>query len=81
MLNKRQTMSRYDNDKIYATYTWTDETSSFDPEGRWSGGSDAYWRDYRARVPRKMLERAEATHDFETVKVWIDNNSEKPIWR
>lgn len=74
-------MSRYDNDRLYATHTWTDETSRFDPKARWCGGSDAYWRDYSARVPRKMLERGRAAADLSAVKDWIERNETKDIWR
>lgn len=72
--------TRYDNDRIYATHTWRDETSSFDPKGQWSGG-DSYWRYYSARVPRRMLEKAEAASDFSTIIEWIEKNEDKEIWR
>lgn len=70
-------MSRYDNDRIYADYGFTDETSQFDPLGQWQGGSECYLRDYRVRVPRRMLDRG----DRDEITTWIENNNDKPIWR
>jgi hypothetical protein len=66
-------VSRYDNDRVYATYEFDDETSQFDPMGRWQGGTECYERTYRCRVPRKLLERAERTGDFNKLNEWIDD--------
>lgn len=39
------------NDDLFFTHSFVDETSEFDPKGRWSGGSDCYLRNYHCRVP------------------------------
>lgn len=75
-------MSRYDNDKIYADYGFEDETSSSDPRGTWMGGCEYYSRVYVCRVPRKMLERAEKTGDYNELRGWIDSKADDPrVWR
>lgn len=71
---------RYLNDKLYADYEWEDETSQFDPKGRWVGGSEYYSRTYRCRVPKGLLKLCEATGDHEILSDWIYRNQEKPIW-
>ena len=38
----------------YWLHKWTDETSSFDPHGRWSGGLDCYERDYSMWIPDRI---------------------------
>lgn len=35
----------------YWLYEWEDETSQFDPAGRWAPGSECYFRTYRMWVP------------------------------
>jgi len=33
---------------------WWDETSMYDPEGVWQGGSECYMRFYRAWIPNSI---------------------------
>lgn len=68
------------NDKRYADYEFSDETSQFDPLGRWMPGGEYYQRDYRCRVPRRMLEAAEKSGDFSKVDDWIATHTENEIW-
>lgn len=35
-------------------YKWTDETSMFDPKGRWQGGSECYMRNYEEWIPNRI---------------------------
>jgi hypothetical protein len=71
-------MSKYDNDRLYADYEYDDETSQFDPQGRWVSGSEYYARTYHARVPRKMLERCTTSGDYREISDWLDKHSHKP---
>lgn len=71
-------MSRYNNNKIYADYEFDDETSAFDPNGRWVGGSEYYAITFYVRVPRKMLERAKASGDFSKLDDWLFRNQDNP---
>lgn len=41
----------WDNDLFFFTYEYSDETSQFDPKGRWVYGAEYYERTYRVRVP------------------------------
>jgi hypothetical protein len=70
-------MNRYDNDKLYADYVYEDETSQFDPKGRWMGGSEYYARTYHARVPRKMLERCTISGDHTELTYWLEKHGHK----
>lgn len=64
----------------YATFEYEDETSAFDPAGRWQGGTECYLRTYRVRVPRGLLAKADRSKDVRLVMDWIDRNTDKPIW-
>lgn len=37
-------------------YEWEDETSSFDPKGRWVGGCEYYARTYQCWIPKFIKE-------------------------
>ena len=65
------------NGSRYVDYEFEDETSQFDPEGRWNPGGEYYSRTYRCRVPRKLLE----SKDESKLSDWIANHSERGIWR
>jgi len=41
----------WDNDDLFFTYTFEDETSMFDPKARWCYGGEYYSREYKCRVP------------------------------
>jgi hypothetical protein len=41
----------WDDDKLFFTYTFEEETSQFDPNGRWVHGGEYYERSYWCRVP------------------------------
>jgi len=55
----------------YRDYEWEDETSQFDPEGRWQSGVDCYVRTNKCRVPISLGSNDEAIGD------WIDQNQER----
>lgn len=65
----------------YAEYEFDDETSAFDPEGVWQGGSEYYARTYRCRVPAILLALAEKSGDFDAVHSWINaHDGDQEIW-
>lgn len=67
------------NDELFFTYMWTDETSQFDPKGRWCGGLECYEREYAARVPRALYASHELVDAF--VTMMVDNfPEEKGFW-
>lgn len=78
-MTPRMPEKRYMTDR-YAAFEFDDETSQFDPLGRWVGGCEFYARTYRCRVPRKMLERAKTTGDFTKLNDWIDAHDGPGIW-
>lgn len=41
----------FTNDDLFYTHEFEDETSAFDPKGRWQPGGEYYSRTYRVRVP------------------------------
>ena len=46
-------------------YTFWDETSAFDPKGRWVGGAEYYEREFTAFIPARLIRRApELIDDF-----------------
>lgn len=67
---------RYDGPR-YADYEYDDETSQFDPRGRWQGGSECYIATYRCRVPKGLLKDGKER----ALEDWIVNHSERGIWR
>ena len=70
-------LTRYDNDRIYTDYSFDDKTSQFD-----TGGSKYYSRTYRCRVPRRMLERAKESGDYDEVTTWLEKHDCTPgVWR
>jgi hypothetical protein len=71
---------RYLNNNRYAEYEFEDETSQFDPLGKWMGGLEYYSRTYRVRVPKKMLEKANESGDHSAIMRWIDNHGDRGIW-
>jgi len=52
----------------YRDYKYEDETSQFDPEGKWCPGSDCYRRLYRVRVPKEFGD------DEEKIGEWLYEN-------
>ena len=56
----------WENDALFFTHTWRDETSQFDdhPSKRWSGGLDCYTRDYSVRVPLAFEDNEELCDMF-----------------
>jgi len=73
--------SRYDNDRIYADFAYTDETHAGDAGGNWNG-ADTYTRRYRCRVPRKLLEKATTKGDFTPVYDWLESKQDvREVWR
>ena len=56
-------MNYSDNNKFF-TFTWTDETSMFDPKGRWVGGCEYYEREYSCRIPLRIKDKEELINEF-----------------
>src|SRR5271166_5338741 len=82
-IERKNTGARYANDRIYADYSFVDETSSTDPFGRWDG-SDSYIRTYRCRVPRKMLERSTMSGDNHEIMAWLEKHegdATRGVWK
>lgn len=72
-------MSYYDRCR-YVTYHYRDETSPYDPKGQWDG-ADSYWRDYKVKVPRMLLQYSKEAKDMKPLFNWIEKNQDKDIWR
>ena len=46
-------------------YKWSDETSQYDPNGRWQGGSECYMVDYEMWIPDSIVpENEEAINSY-----------------
>jgi hypothetical protein len=52
------------NDALFFTYVWEDETSQFDPEGRWCPGLDCCLRTYKTRLPLAIRDNYELCEMF-----------------
>lgn len=65
----------WDNDELFYTHVWEDETSQFDPLGRWVGGGDYYSREYACRVP-KVFQRCDELRDM-FIDYMIDNHPDE----
>ena len=72
------------NDELFFTYSFVDETSNFDPKGRWNYGCECYERIYRCRIPtafrecQKMIDRfiCMMTDEYPDVKeFWVDTDN------
>jgi hypothetical protein len=48
-----------------------DETSQFDPKGRWHYGSDCYMRTFRAMIPVSIQ-----PDDEEAIETYLDHHPE-----
>jgi hypothetical protein len=59
------------NDSLFFTHEWEDETSQFDPQGRWQGGSECYLRTFKARVPVAFRDCDELIEMF---TLWVQEN-------
>lgn len=67
------------DDELFFTHTWTDETSQFDPRGRWCPGLECYEATYSARVPRAIRSSDELVAAF--TSMMADNfPEEKGFW-
>lgn len=65
----------FSDDSLFFTHEFEDETSAYDPEGRWSGV--CYSRTYRCRIPIAFRDCSEAIDWFidsnlETDGFWVD---------
>ena len=56
---------------------WEDETSQFDPEGKWVGGADYYQRTYRIWIPNSIAEEDEDAVD-QYIELHLDDPS---VWQ
>lgn len=52
------------NDELFVTHTYTDETSQFDPNGRWSPGLECYECEVKVRIPKGIAGNDELTAAF-----------------
>lgn len=59
-------MLDWNNDDLFFTYEFEDETSMFDdhPSKRWAGGLDCYMRTYKCRVPIAFQDSEEMIDKF-----------------
>lgn len=70
----------WDNDDLFFTYEWEDETSQFDPKGKWHYGGEYYSRIYRARVPVAFKNSDEMSWEF--VEMMMDKYPDtQGFWR
>lgn len=51
-------------------HEFEDETSQFDPKGRWAGGIDCYLRTYRCMIPAVIKD------DDEEIATYIEQHQE-----
>jgi hypothetical protein len=49
--------------------TWTDETSMYDPKGRWLYGSECAIRDYRAWIPNAIKK-----NDDDSIQTYLEHH-------
>jgi hypothetical protein len=57
-------------------HEFSDETSQFDPQGYWVGGSEYYARDYTVYIPARLVRRAP-----DLIDAFIDKYSEEAwLW-
>ena len=57
----------------YRLHEYTDETSMFDPAGRWQGGTECYVRTYRVWLPLGLKS--------ENIGDWLDRHEgDDSIW-
>jgi len=56
----------WNNDKLFYTHSWVDETSQFDthPSVRWNFGCEVYERKYKCRMPIAFGESIELQDAF-----------------
>lgn len=66
----------YSDDSRFFTFSYTDETSQFDPAGYWQGGTECYMRDFYCRIPREMEDDQDAIDKFIE-----DHSHEEAFWR
>ena len=55
----------------YWLYEWEEETSMFDPVGKWVGGNDYYTRTYKMWIPNSITED-------EDIDKYIEQHSDDP---
>lgn len=72
----------WDNDSLFFTHEWRDETSQFDRHHsvRWEGGSECYTRDFKARVPLAFRDSDEMIDRFLTLMM-EDFPDTEGFWR
>jgi hypothetical protein len=54
----------FSDNSLWFTYEWEDETSQFDPKGRWCPGGEYYSRTYKMRVPKALEGNDELSYYF-----------------
>jgi hypothetical protein len=71
----------WDNDELFFTHTFEDETSQFDddPSVRWRPGGEYYSREYRIRVPIAFKNCDELIDKF--IEWTLDNHPTSKVWR
>ena len=70
----------WDNDDLFFTHSYTDETSQFDPQGRWNFGCECYERTYYCRIPKAFQDCEEMIERF--LEIMLDNYSHiEGFWR
>jgi hypothetical protein len=66
--------------KKYQVWEYEDETSEFDPKGKWIPGTEYYSRTYKVKVPTPLLQLCQTKNDFSQIYQWIEENASKNIW-
>lgn len=56
----------------YRVHEWEDETSMFDPRGRWEYGSECFYATYRCYVPARLKD--------ENFDAWLDRNADGVVY-
>jgi hypothetical protein len=66
----------FSDDAKFFTYSFEDETSQFDPKGRWVPGAEFYERTMYCRVPLELKD------DEDLIGEFIDQHwDEEGFWR
>jgi len=58
----------------YVSHEYDDETSQYDPKGKWCPGGEYYSRRFKCRVPKGLVGK------LDELWTWIENHQEDDIW-
>ena len=70
----------WDNNDLFFTHSFEEETSQFDPKGRWVPGGEYYERTFYCRVP-KAFQNCEEMIDVFVVTMMENYPDAKGFWK